>query len=67
LPSATIQPCQRPSCATRARSSSTTPLRSRKLCFSFAAGKLAWLIREALRQELTGVGLNDDSDLALLP
>ncbi len=32
-----------------------------------AARKLAWLIREALGRELTGVRLNDDSDLALLP
>lgn len=31
------------------------------------AARLAWLIREALRRRVTGIGLKDDSSLALLP
>lgn len=31
-----------------------------------AAARLAWLIREALRRRVTGIGLKDDSALALL-
>lgn len=32
-----------------------------------AAARLAWLVREALRRRVTGIGLKDDSTLALLP
>jgi ethanolamine ammonia-lyase small subunit len=31
-----------------------------------AAARLAWLVREALRRRITGVGLKDDSAVALL-
>ena len=40
-------------------------IRAEGLGYDVAAFKLAWLVREALRRSLTGVGLKDASDLAL--
>jgi ethanolamine ammonia-lyase small subunit len=40
-------------------------IRAEGLSYQAAAFKLAWLVREALRRGLTGVGLKDESDLAL--
>lgn len=41
-------------------------VRSEGLSYEAAAFKLAWLMREAQRRGLTGVGLKDESDLAVL-
>lgn len=41
-------------------------VRAEGLSYDAAAFKLAWLMREALRRGLTGVGLKDESDLAVL-
>ena len=41
-------------------------VRPEGLPYDLAAFKLAWLMREALRRGLTGVGLKDESDLAVL-
>lgn len=41
-------------------------VRPEGLTYTAAAFKLAWLVREALRRQLTGVDLKDESDLALL-
>ena len=41
-------------------------IRAEGLSYAAAAFKLAWHAREALRLELTGVGLKDESDTALL-
>jgi len=40
-------------------------VRAEGLGYDLAAFKLAWLVGEALRRSLTGVGLKDESDLAL--
>ena len=41
-------------------------IRAEGLSYELAAFKLAWLVREALRAALTGVGLKDESELALV-
>jgi ethanolamine ammonia-lyase small subunit len=41
-------------------------VRPEGLAYETAAFKLAWLMRESLRRGLTGVGLKDESDLAVL-
>jgi len=41
-------------------------VRPEGLSYEAATFKLAWLMREALRRGLTGVGLKDESDLAVL-
>ena len=41
-------------------------VRSEGLSYDAAAFKLAWLMREALRRGLTGVGLKDESDRAVV-
>jgi len=41
-------------------------VRPEGLPYEAAAFKLAWLMRESLRRGLTGVGLKDESDLAVL-
>lgn len=42
-------------------------VRPEGLSHDLAAFKLAWLMRESLRRGLSGVGLKDESDLAVLP
>ncbi|MFS2051507.1 ethanolamine ammonia-lyase light chain EutC, partial [Variovorax sp. CT11-76] len=41
-------------------------VRPEGLSYELAAFKLTWLMREALRRGLSGVGLKDESDLAVL-
>jgi ethanolamine ammonia-lyase small subunit len=41
-------------------------VRPEGLPYDAAGFKLAWLMRESLRRGLTGVGLKDESDLAVL-
>lgn len=41
-------------------------IRPEGLAYGAAANKLAWLVRESLRRGLTGIGLKDESHLAVL-
>lgn len=41
-------------------------VRPEGLAYSVAAGKLAWLMREALRRGVTGIGLKDESELGVI-
>ena len=42
-------------------------VRPEGLGYEAAAFRLAWLVRESLRRGLTGIGLKDESELAVLP
>ncbi len=42
-------------------------IRPAGLSYQFAAQKIVWLIAQALKRQLTGIDLKDESDLTLLP